>query len=152
VTRGESGPRNNSPGTALVRRHGILYIGVSLRRDETTLGSAPRFAPKNPESSSDLAGQLLLPVRVMNKESSTPLPPEKEARDSVGSLPSKRLRGPALYSFSLPILNVALNLCNTHVHRYLRDSAPVNSLIGERLFQEAQESLIRPYRYPAGSF
>jgi hypothetical protein len=45
----------------------------------------------------------------MNKESPTPLPPGKEARDRVGSLPSKRLRGPALYSFSLPILNVALN-------------------------------------------
>ncbi len=38
-----------------------------------------------------------------------PLPPEKESRDSIGSLPSKQLRGPALYSFSLPIPNVALN-------------------------------------------
>ena len=130
---------------------GILYIRVSLRRDETTLGSAPRFVPKNPESSSDLAGQLLLPVRVMNKESPTPLLPEKETRDSFGSLPSKRLRGPALYSFSLPILNVALNLRNTHVHAFARQRARELSN-RERLLPEAQESLILPYCYPTGSF
>jgi hypothetical protein len=38
-----------------------------------------------------------------------PSPPEKEARDSVGSAPSKRLRVRALYSFSLPSSNVALS-------------------------------------------
>ena len=82
----------------------------------------------------------MLPVRRMNKESPTPLPPEKEARDSFGSLPSKRLRGPALYSFSLPILNVALNLRNTHVHRFCATARPELSNRG-RL---AQESLILP--------
>jgi|HubBroStandDraft_3_1064219.scaffolds.fasta_scaffold23999_3 hypothetical protein len=38
-----------------------------------------------------------------------PLPPEKEARGSIGSPPSNRLRACALYPFSLPIPHVALN-------------------------------------------
>ena len=42
-------------------------IPGSLRRDETALGSALRFVTKNPESSSDLAEQLCLPVRVMEQ-------------------------------------------------------------------------------------
>jgi hypothetical protein len=38
-----------------------------------------------------------------------PLPPEKEARGSIGSPPSNRLRACALYPFSLPIpMSVAL--------------------------------------------
>jgi hypothetical protein len=65
-------------------------------RDETQLGFARRFAPRNPESSSDLPGQLVLPVRVMNKESPTPSPPEKEAPYSIGSPPSNGLRARTL--------------------------------------------------------
>jgi len=67
-------------------RHGLWIVAPEylifprhLGGAERGPGSAPRFAPKNPESSSALAG-LLLPVRVTNKEKSKPLAPEKEER------------------------------------------------------------------------